>query len=137
MTNNLETEPVSCGVQDPWVVVGALHACVETKSFSRKLSGVEGARVGEGAIGLPLDITFVLPFREITKSSQLCGILHPLDNLKQRKGDNTFAFENINAYLEHGDKVDIVSVNHLGDKFNELILESLVGFDPGCTEVES
>jgi hypothetical protein len=89
LTKNLETEPVSCGVQDPWVVVGALHACVEAKSFSRKLSGVEGARIGEGAIGLPLDITFVLPFGEITKSSQLCGILHPLDNLKSGKIDKT------------------------------------------------
>ena len=126
MTNNLETEPVSCGVQDPGVVVGALHARVESKSFSRKLSGVEGARVGEGAIGLPLDITFVLPFREITKSCQLCWILHPLDNLNRGKGDKTFAFEVNNYYLEHGDEVDIISVNHLGDKFNELVLESLV-----------
>jgi len=81
---------------------------VETESFSWKLSGVEWARVREGAIGLTLDVTFVLPFGEITKSCQFCWILHPLDN------------------LEHGDKVDIVSVNHLHDKFNELILETLV-----------
>merc|ERR1719318_88657 len=39
--------------------------------------------------------------------------------------------------LKHCHKIHIVSVNHLGDEFDKLPLESLVRFDPGCTEVES
>merc|ERR1712038_369230 len=28
-------------------------------------------------------------------------------------------------------------IDHLGDEFDKLLLESLVRFDPGCTEMES
>jgi len=92
---------------------------VEAQGLPGELPGVEGAGVGEGAEGLTLDITLVLPLREVTESGQLCGVLHPLDN------------------LEHGDKVDIVSVDHLGDELNKLPLESLVRFDPGSAEMEA
>ncbi len=42
-----EAESVSCGVQEPWVVVGTLHAGVQPQSLSRQLPGGQRARVGQ------------------------------------------------------------------------------------------
>ena len=77
----LEWESVAGGVEDPGVVVGALHAGVQSKSFSWKLSGVEGASVWQRAVGLALVVALLLPLGEVPKASQLSGVLHPLDNL--------------------------------------------------------
>ena len=139
LANRLETEPIPCRIQDPGIVVRALHAGVEAQGLPGELPGVEGAGVGEGAEGLTLDITLVLPLREVTESGQLCGVLHPLDNLESQS-DKIIEFEtddDDDDYLEHGDKVDIVSVDHLGDELNKLPLESLVRFDPGSAEMEA
>ena len=62
----LETEAVPCGVEDPWVVVGAFHASVESQSFSWELPGVQGTRVGQGAVRLALDVALVFPLGEVT-----------------------------------------------------------------------
>lgn len=75
-------EADSCGIQDPRVVVGAFHASVKPQGLSGELPGGEGARVGQRAEGLSLDIAFFFPFGEIPQSCQLGGILHPLDDLK-------------------------------------------------------
>ena len=47
--HNLEREPVAGGVQDPRVVVWALHAGVQADRLPGQLAGVERARVGQGA----------------------------------------------------------------------------------------
>ena len=45
--HNLEAEAVPCGVEDPGVVVGALHAGVEAVGEARQLAGAQRARVGQ------------------------------------------------------------------------------------------
>ena len=50
----LEAEPVSCGVQDPGVVVGALHAGVQAQRLPGQLPRGQGAGVGQRAEGLTL-----------------------------------------------------------------------------------
>ena len=54
MVKHLETETVSCGVQDPGVIIGTLDAGVEPQRFPRQFSGCEGAGVGKGTEGLSL-----------------------------------------------------------------------------------
>ncbi len=49
IVHNLEREPVAGGVQDPGVVVGALHAGVQADRLPGQLAGVERAGVGQGA----------------------------------------------------------------------------------------
>lgn len=115
----LKGEPVSRGVQDPWVIVGALHTSVQTEGFAGEFPRVEGARVGQGAVRLTLDVAFFLPFGEVSEGSQLGGILHPLNNLK------------------HGDKVDVIPVNHLIDELGQLLDEALVLLQPRSVEVET
>ena len=39
--------------------------------------------------------------------------------------------------LEHGNKVDIISVDHLLNELDQLLLESLVGLQPGGVEVQT
>ena len=46
MVKHLETETVSCGVQDPGVIIGTLDAGVEPQCLPRQFSRCEGAGVG-------------------------------------------------------------------------------------------
>ena len=46
MVKHLETETVSCGVQDPGVIIGTLDAGVKPQRFPRQFSCCEGAGVG-------------------------------------------------------------------------------------------
>ncbi len=41
------------------------------------------------------------------------------------------------SYLEHGNKVDIIAINHFVDELNELLHKALVLFKPGSVEVEA
>jgi len=68
---------------------------------------------------LSLDVTLFFPFSEVPEGSQFCGVLHPLDN------------------LEHGNKVDIIPVNHLVNKLAELLNEALILLEPSGVEVET
>lgn len=115
----LEGEAVAGWIQNPGVVVGAFNASVKPEGFSGEFSCVQGARVRQRAVGLALNITILLPFTEISERCQVSGLLHPLNN------------------LEHGNKVDIISVDHLRDKLDQLLLESLVGLQPGGVEVQT
>ena len=49
---------------------------------ARQLTGTERAGVGQGAVGLALHVALVLPLGEVPEGGHLCGVLHPLDNLK-------------------------------------------------------
>ena len=82
-TNSLfERETVAGGVQDPRIIVGAFHTGMQPKGLSWQFSSCSGAGVGQRTVGLSLHITLFLPFGKISQGSQLCWILHPLDNLK-------------------------------------------------------
>jgi len=116
---SLEGESVAGGVEDPGIVVGALDTRVETEGFSGQFPGVQGAGVGQVAVRLALDVTLALPLGEVAQGGDLGGVLHPLDN------------------LQHGDKVDVVSVHHLGDELDQLLGEALVGLEPRGVEVEA
>ena len=92
-----ETESISGGVKDPGIVVGTLHAGVETVSEAGELSGTERTGVGKGAVGLTLHIALVLPLGEVSQSGHLCGVLHPLNDLNTQ-GSSHF---DIICYLYH------------------------------------
>jgi hypothetical protein len=81
----LERESVSGRVENPGIVVGALHASVQAQCFSRKLSGVQGARIGQGAVGLALVVALLLPLGEVTETRQFSRVLHPLNDLVWQK----------------------------------------------------
>ena len=51
----LEAKAVSCGVDQPGVVVRALHAGVEAQGLAGQLAAGEGAGVWQGAVGLALE----------------------------------------------------------------------------------
>ena len=92
---------------------------MESEGLSGQLAGVQGAGVGQGAVGLALDVTLLLPLGEVTESGQLSGVLHPLDD------------------LEHGHKVDIVAVNHLINEANQLLDKTLVLLEPRSMEMQT
>jgi len=97
----------------------AFHAGEKSKCLSRQFPGGEWASVGQGAVGLSLHITLFFPFLEISQSCEFSGILHPLDD------------------LEHGDKVDVVSSQHLLDELDQFLTEFPLGFQPGGMEVKT
>lgn len=111
-SQTLERESVSGGIQDPRVVVGAFHASVESKSFSGKFSRRQRARIRQGAVSLTLDVALFFPLGKVAEGSQLGGILHPLND------------------LQHGDEINVISVDHLIDEFDEFIDEALVLLQP-------
>ena len=81
LRNSLETEAISCGIKDPGIVVGALHAGVKAVGGAGQLTGAQRAGVGQGAVGLTLHVTLLLPLGEVPERGHFCGVLHPLDNL--------------------------------------------------------
>ena len=84
-SSDLEAETVASGVEDPGVVVGAFHARVKPQSFPGQFPGAQWAGVGKGAVGLALDVALVLPFAKVPQCGKLSWVLHPLDNLANRK----------------------------------------------------
>ena len=98
----LKAEPVAGGVQDPGVIVGALHAGVQPQRLPGQLPRGQWAGVGQGAEWLALksrglmtvnstalvagetylDIAFLLPLGKVTKSIQISRLCHPLNSLK-------------------------------------------------------
>ena len=81
LRNSLETEAISCGIKDPGIVVGALHAGVKAVGGAGQLTGAQRAGVGQGAVGLPLDHTLLLPILEVPQTLDARGVLNPLENL--------------------------------------------------------
>ena len=63
----LEGEAVARGIQDPGVVVGALHAGVQPQGLPGQLPRVERAGVGQGAVRLALHVALLLPLREVSQ----------------------------------------------------------------------
>ena len=51
---------------------------------ARQLPGAKGAGVGQGTVGLALNIALVLPLGEVPEGGHLRGVLHPLDNLNTK-----------------------------------------------------
>ena len=51
----LKAESVSGGVEDPWIVVGALYARVQSQRLSRQLPGGERAGIWQGTERLTLN----------------------------------------------------------------------------------
>ena len=74
-------EPVAGGIQDPGVVVGALHAGVESQGLAGQLPRGHGAGVGQRAEGLAVGIAGLLPLLEVPDGVDGDGVLHPLDGL--------------------------------------------------------
>lgn len=68
---------------------------------------------------MSLDVTLLLPLLEVSQGGQLGWVLHPLDD------------------LQHGDEVDIVSVQHLFNELDQLILELFLALQPGSVEVKT
>ena len=83
--NLFERKPVSSGVQNPGIVVGAFHTRMQSKGFTGQLSGRQRTGVWQGTVRLTLNIALLLPFSEVSQSCNFCGILHPLDNLCKKK----------------------------------------------------
>jgi len=116
----LEAEPVAGGVEDPGVVVGALHAGVQPQRLPGQLPCGQGAGVGQRAEWLTLDIAFLLPLGKVTKSIQISRLCHPLNGLVP------------------GDKVDVVVLLHsLLDPLCEHLRESLVNFEPRSVKTQT
>jgi len=80
-TLGLKTEPISSGVEDPGVVVGALDTGVQSEGFARQLSCSQWAWIGQGAEWLALHITFFFPFLEVSERVDICWFLNPFQNL--------------------------------------------------------
>lgn len=78
-------ESVPGRIQDPGVVVGALHAGVEVDCFPGQLAGFQRAGVGQRAVRLALNVTLLLPLLEVSQRRQLGGVLHPLYHLVEAK----------------------------------------------------
>lgn len=112
-------ESFTSGIQDPWIVVGALHASVKSVDLTRQFSCGESASVWQRAERLTLDVTFLFPLLEVSETGQFCGVLHPLDD------------------LQHGDEVDVVAGEHLVHEFNEGNFEFLLAFQPRSGEVKT
>jgi len=112
-------EPVSQGIQNPRVVTRTFNTGVKADSLAGQLPGGAGARVGQAAEGLALNITFFFPDRKVAQAVDLGGLLHPLD------------------HIEHVDEVDVVPVQHLADEIDELLLVALVRLQPGRVEVQA
>lgn len=68
---------------------------------------------------MSFDITFLLPFLEISQCGQFSRVLHPLDN------------------LQHGHEVDIISAKHLFDELDQFFFEFLLALQPGGVEVKT
>ena len=58
---------------------------MQPQGLSRQLSSAQGAGVGEGAVGLALDVALVLPLAEVPQCGKLSWVLHPLDHLAKRR----------------------------------------------------
>lgn len=118
-TSLLGGEAISSWVQDPWVVVGALHASEETQSLTGQFAGRQRAGVREGTVGLSLDVALFLPFLEVSQSVQLGWVLHPLDD------------------LEHCDEEDIVAAEHFFDELDQFFTVFFLGLEPRGVEVQT
>lgn len=75
-------ETVAGWVEQPWIVVGALHAGEQTKSFAGKLSGGQRAGVREGTVGLTLLVARLFPILEVSERREFRRCLHPFDHLQ-------------------------------------------------------
>lgn len=75
-------ETVAGWVEQPWIVVGALHAGEQTKGFAGKLSGGQRAGVRKGTVGLTLLVAGLFPVLEISERRELRRCLHPFDHLQ-------------------------------------------------------
>lgn len=116
----LEAEPVAGGVQDPGVVVGALHAGVQPQRLPGQLPRGQWAGVRQGAEWLALDIAFLLPLGKVTKSIQISRLCHPLNSLIS------------------GDKVDVVVLLHsLLDPLGQHFGEALINFEPSSVKTQT
>ena len=82
--HSLEGEAVAGGVKDPGIILGTLHAGVQTVSLPGQLPGAQGAGVGQGAEGLALHQTLLFPLLEVPQSLGTGGVLHPLNHLRAR-----------------------------------------------------
>lgn len=105
-------ETVAGWVEQPWVGVGALHAGEETESLAGQLAGIQRTGVGQGAVGLALDVALLLPLLEVAERVELSRVLHPLDDLEHR-------------HEEH-----VVAAKHLLDELDQLFAVFLLRFQP-------
>lgn len=108
----LGREAISSWVQDPWVVVGALHASEETEGLTGQFTGGQRTGIREGTVGLSLHVTLFLPLLEVSQSVQLGWVLHPLND------------------LEHGDEEDIVATEHFFDELDQFFTVFFLGLEP-------
>lgn len=115
----LNREAIASGIEDPGIVVGALHAREEAQSLAGQLARGQRAGVGQGAVGLALDVAFLLPFLEVAQRIELCGILHPLND------------------LQIGHEEHIVASQHLLDELDQLIAILLLRLEPRGMEVQA
>lgn len=75
-------ETVAGRVEQPWIVVGALHASEQAKGLAWKLPGGQWAGVRKGAVGLALLVAGLFPVLEVSQRRELRRCLHPLDHLQ-------------------------------------------------------
>lgn len=59
-------ETVAGRVEQPWIVVGALHASEQAKGLAWKLPGGQWAGVRKGAVGLALLVAGLFPVLEVS-----------------------------------------------------------------------
>ena len=113
-----EIRVVSGGIQQPWVVLGALHAGVEGRGLAvaaleGSLLGEQDAGVGQGAVRLPGYVTLLLPLGEVAAQVvDLGGCLHPLD------------------HLEHRHEVDVLLTRFLADEVDEYVFKAFEFLQP-------
>jgi len=92
---------------------------VESLNLSWQFSCGEWASVGQRAEGLTFNVALFFPFLEVSQTSQLGGVLHPLDD------------------LEHGDEVNVITGQHLFHELDEGSSEFLLALEPRSGEVET
>lgn len=75
-------ETVAGRIEQPRVIIRALHAGEQAKSFARKFSGSQGTGVRERTVGLALLVAGFFPILEVPQCREFRRILHPLDYLQ-------------------------------------------------------
>lgn len=77
-------ESISSWINNPRVVIRALHTGVEADRFSGQFSGSAGTSVWQRAQRLSLRLTSCLPFLKVSDGYDRLWVLHPLDHLHDK-----------------------------------------------------
>lgn len=111
-----EGEIVSSGILEPWIVLWTFGTSVQSNGLAGQLSSGQGASIGQVAQRLALDFALLLPGGKVANVVHGSWLLHPLQ------------------HLGHGDKVNVVLVQHFVDPLHEGVQQFGVRLEPAGVE---